>query len=75
MPYFIYKISPLKTLEKQGEANSFKEAKAVANELRKQLDPKSGYTVRMTFADNEFQAEEQLTRPREPDPFVMSDEY
>lgn len=75
MPYFIFKISPLKTLEKQGEATSYKEAKALANELRKQLDPKSGYTVRLTFADSEFLAEEQLTRPREPDPFLASDEY
>jgi hypothetical protein len=41
MPYYIYKIGPLNILSKQGQAESFKEAKAVANELRKQLDPKA----------------------------------
>jgi hypothetical protein len=65
VPYFIYKIGPVSVLEKQAVADGFKQAKAIANELRKQLDPHSGCTVRMIFADNELQAEDQLSRPRE----------
>lgn len=75
MPYFIYKMSSRKILEKQGEAGNFKEAKAITNELRKQLDPNTGDTIRMIFADNELQAEDELTRPREPDPRLIGDEW
>lgn len=75
MPYFIYKISPQRTLEKQGMAEKFKEAKALVNELRKTLDPNTGYTVRMIFAENELQAEDLLSQKREPDPSLMGDEW
>ena len=75
MPYFIYNIGPLKILKKEGVAESFKEAKAAANELRKQLDPKSGQTVKMIFAENELAAEELLTQERELDPSLAGDDY
>lgn len=75
MPYFIYKIGPLNILEKQGVAQSFKEAKAVVNELRKGLDPMSGVTVKMIFAENELAAEDTLSQPRELDPSLAGDDY
>ncbi len=75
MPYFIYKISPQRILEKQGMAEKFKEAKALTNELRKTLDPNTGYTVRMIFAENELQAEDLLSQKREPDPSLIGDEW
>ncbi len=75
MPYYIYKIGPLHILEKQGQAESFKEAKATAKELRRTLDPKSGQTVKMIFADNELAAEDTLSQPREPDPMEPADDY
>jgi hypothetical protein len=76
MPYFIYKIGgPLKLLEKQGEAESFKAAKAAANALRKGLDPNSGYQIKMIFAENELQAEDTLSQPRELDPSLAGDDY
>ena len=75
MPYYIYKIGPLNILEKQGEAPSFKEARTLANELRKQLDPNSGQTVKMIFAENELQAEDTLSQPRELDPTLSGDDY
>jgi len=76
MPYFIYKIGgPLKLLEKQGEAETFKAAKSAANELRKGLDPNSGYQIKMIFAENELQAEDTLSQPRELDPSLAGDDY
>lgn len=75
MPYFIYKVGPLSILNKQAQADSFKEAKALANELRKGLAPNSGTLVKMIFAENELQAEDTLSQPRELDPSLAGDDY
>lgn len=75
MPYFVYKIGPLNILEKQGQAENFKEAKAVANELRKQLAPNAGQSIKMIFAENELAAEDILSQPRELDPTLSGDDY
>ena len=75
MPYYIYKIGPLNILEKQGQADSFKDAKSVANALRKNLDPNQGQTVKMIFADNELAAEDTLSQPRELDASLAGDDY
>ena len=75
MPYYIYRIGPLNILAKQGQADNFKEAKAAANELRKQLDPASGQTIKMIFAENELAAEDTLSQPRELDASLAGDDY
>ena len=76
MPYFIYKIGgPFNLLEKQGQADGFKEAKAIANELRRELDPNTGQTVKMIFAENELAAEDILSQPRELDASLAGDDY
>jgi hypothetical protein len=75
MPYFIYKIGPLNILNKQGQAESFKEAKAQANELRKGLAPNTGVLVKMIFAENELLAEDILSQPRELDHTLAGDDY
>ncbi len=75
MPYFIFKVGPLNILEKQGQAESFKEAKAIANALRKGLDPKMGQVVKMIFAEDEMQAEETLQQPRELDNSLAGDDW
>lgn len=76
MPYFIYKIGgPLRLLEKQDVAETFKEAKTKANALRKQLDPAGGQQIKMIFAENELQAEDTLSQPRELDPSLAGDDY
>ena len=67
MPYYIFKIGPMSILDKQGQADSYKEAKAIANESRRHLDPNSGQVVKMIFADNELTAEDVLSQPRELD--------
>ncbi len=75
MPYYIYKIGPLNILAKQGQAESFKEAKATANDLRKQLAPNSGQVIKMIFAENELAAEDTLSQPRELDASLAGDDY
>ena len=75
MPYFIYEIGPLNILNKRGQADSFKEAKSVANDLRKGLDPKTGTQIKMIFAENELQAEDTLSQPRELDASLAGDDY
>lgn len=75
MPYYLYKIGPLNILEKLGQEDSFKAAKAAASQLRKALDPNSGTRIKMIFADNELQAEDTLLEPRELDPSLAGDDY
>ena len=76
MPYYIYKTGgPLNILEKLGQAGSYKEAKALANELRRGLDPGTGRTVKMIFAENELAAEDTLSQPRELDTSLAGDDY
>lgn len=62
-------------LEKQGQADAFKEARTLANELRKQLDPGQGQVIKMIFADNELNAEDTLLQPRELDHSLAGDDY
>jgi hypothetical protein len=75
MPYYVYRIGPLNILEKQAEADGFKEARALANELRKRLDPRAGTRIKMIFAENELAAEDTLSQPRELDPSLAGDDY
>jgi hypothetical protein len=75
MPYFIYQVGPLNILNKRGQAESFKEAKAVANDLRKSVEPNTGTQIKMIFAENELLAEETLSQPRELDPSLAGDDY
>lgn len=75
MPYYIYEIGPLSILNKRGQAGSFKEAKALANELRKGLDPSTGTLIKMIFAENELLAEDTLSQPRELDASLAGDDY
>lgn len=75
MPYFIYEVGPLNILNKRAQAESFKEAKGIANDLRKGLNPTTGTQIKMIFAENELQAEDTLSQPRELDPSLAGDDY
>ncbi|NTV94024.1 MAG: hypothetical protein HGA75_01225 [Thiobacillus sp.] len=75
MPYFIYQVGPLNILNKRSQADNFKEAKAIANELRKGIDPNAGTQIKMIFAENELQAEDTLSQPRELDHTLAGDDY
>ena len=75
MPYFIYKIGPMNILAKQGQAETFKEAKVVANGFRKTLDPNAGQVIKMIFAENELLAEDILSQPRNEEHPYAGDDY
>lgn len=69
MPYYVYKIqqlpgSPVKNLEKLSEFEGFKDAKAWAKHRRQEEvgDPKE---IKIIFAKNELEAEEQLSEHRD----------
>jgi hypothetical protein len=71
MSYFVYKIIPgptalIKELELQNSFDSFKDAKALARELRGQLEEGDSSTIKVIFADNQLHAEEMLMEHREP---------
>lgn len=75
MPYYIYRVGPMSILAKQDQAETFKAAKTIANELRKGLEPTSGQRIKIMFAENELAAEDILSQPRELDASLAGDDY
>jgi hypothetical protein len=79
MPYFIYRMtsqegmSLVKNLELIKEFDSFKEAKKFARETRAVLPDDSAEIIKVMFAENQLQAEEQLLEHREK-PILMEHE-
>ncbi len=70
MPYYVYKILPgptrlVSTLEKLEQFDSFKEAKKHARGLRVELSENDKVQIKVTFAETELEAEEQLMEKRE----------
>ena len=70
MPYYVFKITPgprqmIKTLELQQEFDSYREAKSLARALRSELGTETNTTVKVMFAANRLEAEEQLQEHRE----------
>lgn len=70
MPYFVYRINQgptaiVKNLELLGEYENFKEAKDFAKQQRVDLGITDPGEVKVMFADNQLQAEEQLMESRE----------
>ena len=70
MPYYIYRITAgptalVKTLEKVDQCDSFKDAKARARSMRAELSEQDTCQIKVMFAENELEAEEQLMEKRE----------
>ena len=70
MPYYVYKISAgitdlLKNVDLQSEFESFKEAKNYVKENRPQVASDENSTLKIIFAENALQAEEQLMEKRD----------
>ena len=70
MPYFIYKITSgptnlVKSLEKLEEHGTFKEAKTRARAMRAELGKDAPFEIKVMFANNELEAEENLMEKRE----------
>ena len=70
MPYFIYKITSgstgvIKDLEYIEKFDEFKSAKNFIREKRVEFEKDRRVTVKMIFAESEFEAEQRLREPRE----------
>lgn len=78
MPYYVYQIENaqmdlLKQLQLVDQFDKFKDAKTYARQLREELGEESETVIKVMFADNQLQAEEQLLEKREK-PIVMEHE-
>jgi hypothetical protein len=79
MPYYVFKMSSakgmalLKNLELLSHFESFKQAKNYARDERAKQDEADDAMIKVMFADNQLQAEEQLLEHREK-PIVMEHE-
>ncbi len=65
MPYFVYRMEsrPIKLLRKLDAFDSFSQASSYAKEARAGLP--EGILIKVIFAENELQAEDLLSTPRE----------
>lgn len=65
MPYFVYRIEsrPIKLLKKLEAFDSFGQASGYAKEARAELS--GDVLIKVIFAENELQAEDLLSSPRE----------
>ena len=68
MPYLVYKVFAEKKLEYVDTQPNYREAKAVVNAMRKELNEEADHMVRMVFAKNQNEAERLLTEEREAPP-------
>lgn len=74
MPYYVYRIFPLRRLEKVAERSAFGDASALAKSLRASPDLPERCAVKVIFADNELAAEDLLSQVRERPPGLAGDE-
>jgi hypothetical protein len=70
MPYFIYKITSgstgaIKDLECLEKYDEFKQAKKRIRERRLDFDKDNRITLKMIFAEDEFEAEQRLSTTRD----------
>lgn len=73
MPYYVYKIFPMRVLQKVGEFAKFNEASAQAKTLRLEIAPTDRYTIKVIFGENELAAEDMLGQVRIAPPKVGDD--
>lgn len=73
MPYYLYEITeqPIRQMKKIAEYPSFKEAGAEAKRLR--AEAVQPVNIKVMFAENELQAEDQLSQVREAPPMIGDD--
>lgn len=75
MPYFIYKISerPIRLLEKLEQHETYREASAIAKEMRATLPNGATDRIKIVFGETELHAEDLLNEVREPAPVLGDD--
>jgi hypothetical protein len=70
MPYYIYKLTlgstgTIKELESIDKYEEFKQAKKLIREKRIEFENDKRISLKMIFAENEFEAEQRLSAPRD----------
>lgn len=74
MPYYVFKITQptrlVKNLDLQDSFEEYKQARALARELRKNAPPGDQAIYKLVFAANQLEAEENLQEHREK-PILM----
>ncbi len=74
MPYYVFKITQpnpmIKNLDMQQACEVYKDARELARDLRAQLEPGDKTIVKIVFAANQLEAEENLHETREK-PILM----
>lgn len=75
MPYFVYKIfeTPIRRLEKLEQHETFREASNRAKQIRSEQPGDATCTIKMIFAETEFDAEDLLNQVRAPAPNPQDD--
>ena len=68
MPYYIYRVLPFAQLEQLAKFDAFKDASAHAKSLRAAQAGDTSGKIKVMFADNAMQAEDQLCQVRDPAP-------
>ena len=74
MPYFIYRVFPLRRLERVTEAPSFGEASGQAKALRASPDRPADCAIKVVFAATAEEAERLLLQARAKQPGLADDE-
>jgi hypothetical protein len=74
MPYYVFKITQpnpmIKNLDMQQACEVYKDARELARDLRAQQEPGDKAIVKIVFAANQLEAEENLHETREK-PILM----
>lgn len=69
MPYYVFRITQptaiLKNLELKDSFEEYREARALARQLRKEAPPGEKATYKLVFAGTQLEAEENLQEKRE----------
>ena len=68
MPYFVFSVRPFAQIEKLAEFDAFKPASLHAKSLRTTRPAAGDARIKVMFADNPTQAEDQLCQIRDPAP-------
>jgi hypothetical protein len=68
MPYYIYRVKPFAQLEKLAAFDAFSEASARAKTLRATHSAETPGQIKVMFAEDELQAEDQLCQVRDAPP-------
>ncbi len=74
MPYFIYRVFPLRRLEQVTEVPSFGEASGQAKALRASPERPADCAIKVIFAATAEEAEQLLLQARPKQPGLADDE-